>query len=62
MQMKTKNLVFAAISAALMVIFSQLVIPLPFTPVPFSMAVFAVFLTGSLLPMNYALYLSLIHI
>ena len=62
MQMKTKNLVFAAISAALMVIFSQLVIPLPFTPVPFSMAVFAVFLTGSLLPMNYALYAQLVYL
>lgn len=60
--MKTKNLVFTAISAAVTVIFAQLSIPFPFTPVPFSMAVFAVYLTGTLLPMRYALYAQLVYL
>lgn len=60
--MKTKNLVFAAVSASLTVVFAQLVIPLPFTPVPFSMAVFAVYLTGALLPMSCSLYAQLVYL
>jgi biotin transport system substrate-specific component len=53
-RMKTRNLALAAIFTALTVVFAQIVIPLPFTPVPFSMAVFAVYLTGALLPMGWA--------
>ena len=60
--MNTKNSTYAAISAALTVVFAQLVIPLPFSPVPFSMAVFAVYLTGALLPMSYSLYAQLAYL
>lgn len=52
--MKTKNLTISAIFTALTAVFAQLIIPLPFTPVPFSMAVFAVYLTGALLPPGWA--------
>lgn len=60
--MKTKNLTFTAICAALTVVFAQLIIPLPFTPIPFSMAIFAVYLTGTLLPMSYSFYAQLVYL
>ncbi len=52
--MKTKNLALAAVFTALTAVFAQIMIPLPFTPVPFSMSVFAVYLTGALLPAGWA--------
>lgn len=60
--MKTKDLTLTAIFAALTAVFAQLIIPLPFTPVPFSMGVFAVYLTGVILPKSYALYAQLVYI
>lgn len=60
--LKTKNLVYAAVAAALTVVCAQLVVPLPFTPVPFSMAVFAVYLTGALLPMRCGFYAQLTYL
>lgn len=45
----TKNMMLAALFAALTAIFSQLVIPLPFTPIPINLATAAVFLAGALL-------------
>lgn len=54
--MKTKELVFAALCTALTAVAAQISVPLPFTPVPFAMSVFAVYLTGALLPVREALF------
>ena len=53
--MKTKELVLAAFCTALTAAAAQISVPLPFTPVPFAMSVFAVYLTGALLPAREAL-------
>ena len=47
---RTRSLVTAALFTALLVVFSQITIPLPFSPVPLSLSVLAVFLIGGLLP------------
>lgn len=52
--MKAQNLAKAALMTALTVVCAQISIPLPFTPVPFSLALLAIFLTGALLPPAYA--------
>lgn len=52
--MKTQKLAAAAICTALTAVAAQISVPLPFTPVPFSMSVFAVYLTGALLPVREA--------
>lgn len=49
---KTQKLVLAGVLAAVIAVLAQVVFPIG--PVPFSMAVFAVFLTGALLPPSYA--------
>lgn len=49
-----RNLTMAAMMTALTAICSQIVIPLPFTPVFFNLAVFAVLLCGALLPPGWA--------
>ncbi len=51
--MKTKKLVLTSFFAALIAVTSQLVIPLPMVPI--NLAVFAVFLTATMLPTGYAL-------
>lgn len=52
----TKNLVLAALFAALTAVFSQIIVPLPFTPVPLSANLIAVFLTGALLNKKTAFF------
>ncbi len=52
---KTRELVFAGLCTALTAVAAQISVPLPFTPVPFAMSVFAVYLAGALLPMREAL-------
>ena len=52
---KTKKLVLAALFAAFTAVMAQLVIPLGFTPVPFTLAIVAVFLTGAVLDWKTAL-------
>ena len=54
MTTKTRSLVTAALFTALLVVFSQITIPLPFSPVPLSLALLAVFLMGGLLPPKWA--------
>ena len=46
---KTRSLVTAGLFTALLAVFSQIIIPLPFSPVPLSLSVLAVFLIGGLL-------------
>ena len=60
--MKVKELTMTAIFAALTAVFAQLIIPLPFTPIPFSLCVVGVYLTGAVLPKSYAAYAQLVYI
>ena len=46
---KLRSLVLAALFAAVTAVMAQLVIPLGFTPIPFTLAIVAVMLTGGLL-------------
>ncbi len=46
---KTKGLALMALFAALTAVLSQIIIPLPFTPVPISLATLSVFVAGGLL-------------
>lgn len=52
--MKTKDLVLTAMMAAVTAVFSQIIIPLPFSPIPFSLGILAVFLSGAVLDKKYA--------
>ncbi len=49
-----RNLTMSALLAALTAVCAQIVVPLPFTPVFFSLAVLAVLLCGALLPPRWA--------
>lgn len=60
--MKTKTLTATAVFAALTAVFAQIIIPLPFTPVPFSMGIFAVYLTGAILPKKTAVYAQVVYL
>ncbi|MDY5913359.1 MAG: biotin transporter BioY, partial [Inconstantimicrobium porci] len=62
--MKTKKMVLISLCSALMFIFSQMTIPLPFTAVPLTMQVFGVILISSLMnnkigPASILIYLLL---
>ena len=46
---QTRRMVLAAMFAAITAVAAQMVIPLGFTPVPFTLAIPAIFLTGALL-------------
>ena len=52
---KTRLLAIGGLFAALLAVFSQISIPLPFSAVPLSLGVLAVFLIGGLLPPRLAL-------
>lgn len=58
--MKIKNLVLTSLFAAVTAVCAQLVIPLQ--PVPLSISIFAVFLTGALLEKKYAAAAQIIYI
>jgi len=60
--MKTKALVQTALFAALTVVFSAISIPIPISPVPFSLAVVAIFLAGALLPKNQAALAQVVYL
>lgn len=60
--MKTKTLAVTAIFAALTAVFAQIIVPLPFTPVPVSMGVFAVYLTGAVLPVGAAVTAQIVYL
>ena len=51
--LKTKNLIISALFTALICVLAQISIPTMF--VPFTLALFAIFITGALLPPRYAL-------
>ncbi len=52
----------AALFAALTAVFSQIAIPLPFTPLPINLATLSVFLAGGLLAPPYAALSQLVYI
>lgn len=60
--MKTKNLVLVSLFVAVTAVFSQLSVPNPFSPVPISLSVAAVYLCGVLLEARYAFLAQLIYI
>lgn len=47
--MSTRNMILCALFAALTAVFSQIVIPIPFTPIPVNLATLSVVLAGALL-------------
>ncbi len=60
--MKTRAITLTAVFTALTVVFAQISIPLPFTPIPLSLCMAGSYLAGVLLPMRYALYSQIIYI
>lgn len=60
--MKTKALILTAFFAALTVIFSAISIPIPVSPVPFSLAIAAIFLAGALLPKAQAAVAQIVYL
>lgn len=55
MKTKTKTLTLMALFAALTAVFSQIIIPLPFTPLPINLATLSVLLCGATLSPLYAM-------
>ena len=60
--MNLKNLILAAIFSAITIVFAQITIPIPFTPIPFTLSMVAVYLSGIILQKKYALYSMAIYI
>ncbi|MDI6600970.1 MAG: biotin transporter BioY [Thermoanaerobacteraceae bacterium] len=60
--MKTRDLVFIALMTAVVSVLAQIAIPLPFTPVPFTLQVFGVALAGLLLSPGDAFLSMLVYI
>lgn len=54
MKYNTKQIIFAAVFVAIMAIFAQIVVILPYTPVQISMSIIGVFLCGALLDTKYS--------
>ena len=57
-----KELAYVGVFTAIMAVFSQISIPLPFTPVPITLSLFAVYLTSTMLPMRSALLTQVAYI
>ncbi len=62
MKLKTKNMLLAAIFAAVIAICAQIVVPLPFSQVQFSLSVLAVFLCGGILGIRYGCLSVLVYL
>ena len=60
--MKTKHLALTAIFTAVMIVLSQIAVPIPGAAAPISLSVGAIFLTGAVLPKRYALYSQLLYL
>lgn len=60
--MKTRKIVLISLCSALMFVFSQMSIPLPFTAVPLTMQVFGVILISSLMPSSISPVAILIYL
>lgn len=62
LKITTKEIVTSALFAALTAVFSQLAVPLPFSPVPISLSLFAVFVCGAVLDMRAALLSQIVYV
>lgn len=62
MKISTREIIFCGLFAALISILSQISIPLPFTAVPFTMQIFAIFLTGLILGSKSGFIATLIYL
>ena len=60
--MKTKQLVLMAFFAALTAVCAQISIPIPGSPVPLSLSIVAVYLTGAMLPGKYGAITQVIYL
>ena len=58
----TRDLVRIGLFTALMVVFAQIAIPLPISPVPLTLSTFAIFLSSSLLPPQSAIMVQILYI
>ncbi len=57
-----KEMVFTALCASMTAIFSQITIPLPFTPIPITLGLLAVFISGGISPVKWAVLSQFIYI
>ncbi|MBQ9915191.1 MAG: biotin transporter BioY [Clostridia bacterium] len=60
--MGTKKLIFVALFAAITALFAQLILPLPFSPVPVNLALLSPILAGRLFGVKVALLSQLLYI
>lgn len=60
--MKTRDLILTAFFAALTVIFSAISIPIPVSPVPFSLSLVAIFLAGAMLKKSHAAVAQIVYL
>lgn len=62
MKISTREIIFCGLFAALISVLSQISIPLPFTAVPFTMQIFAIFLTSLILGSKCGFISTLIYL
>ena len=60
--MRTRKLIFVALFAAITALFAQIVIPLPFSPVPVNLALLSLLLAGRLFGLKVAFFSQLLYI
>ncbi len=60
--MKTKKMILIALFAATTIVCAQLIVPLPFIPIPFSLSIVAVFTCGAVLDKKSAVLSQIIYI
>lgn len=61
-KIQTNQLVLAAMFTAITAVAAQLIVPLGFTPVPFSLALVAIFLTGAVLDKKTAFISQVVYV
>ncbi|OQB14802.1 MAG: Biotin transporter BioY [Firmicutes bacterium ADurb.Bin193] len=62
MKFTTKDLLLVSVFTAVMVIFAQISIPLPFSPVPITLSIFAVFMSSMLLGMVRGTIVQIVYV
>ena len=61
-KLDVRGMCLIGVFTALTAISAQIIIPLPFTPVPVSLSILAVYITGILLKPKYAVFTQIIYI
>ena len=62
MKLSIKDLVTIALFTAITVIFAQISLPVPFSPVPITLSLFAVFLSAMLLGAKRAAFVNIVYV